>query len=95
MKDGAAAIRAGDFIAAEYSFRSSLADAPDGPAYLGLAETLTAQGRIAEALQTYHTLFNPGPNISWGGTYFTKADLEYALLLNQTGQWTNAVAHYK
>lgn len=93
-EDGEEALQAKDYVSAETSFRDSLATAHDGVAYLGLAEALAGQGRNGEALETYATLFNPGPHESYGGSYFTRANLEYALLLNQTGHWGEAVAHY-
>ena len=100
-EDGVAALQAKDYVAAENDFGNSLANAssrqgfgPRGQAYLGLAEALAGQGRNAEALQTYATLFNPGPHVSYGGSYFTRANLEYALLLSRTGHWGEAIAHY-
>ena len=102
-EDGVAALQAKDYVTAEGDFRSSLTDAPfgqshlgpGGEAYFGLAEALTGQGRIAEALQTYATLFNPDPHESFGGSYFTRVGLRYALLLNQTGQWAEALKRYQ
>ena len=93
-KDGEAALRAKDFVNAEADFRASLAIFP-GEAYLGLAEALTAQGRITEAIQTYRLMFQPNPTCSFGGSYITRTYLNYALLLDQTGQWAEAVAAYQ
>lgn len=93
-RDGEAALRAKDFVNAEANFRASLALFP-GEAYLGLAEALTAQGRTAEAIQTYRLMFKPNPACGFGGSYITRTYLNYALLLDQTGQWAEAVAAYQ
>ena len=89
-------MQARNYIRAEEEFRGAIAaDADSGAAYLGLAEALEAQGKTIEALQAYHGYFNPGPTVSWlGGSAMPKAYLEYALLLNQNGQWAEAAAHY-
>lgn len=93
-QDGKAALRMKDFVRAEDDFRESLSITP-GEAYLGLAEALTAQGRIAEAIQTYRLMFRPNPSCGFGGSYMTRAYLNYALLLDQTGQWAEAIAAYQ
>ena len=95
IKAGQAALKASDFAKAEAEFRASISDSPDGPAYLGLADTLTAQGRVIEAIQTYRMLFHPGNHLSFGGSYFMQAQMKYALLLNRAGQWEEAVAVFE
>jgi tetratricopeptide (TPR) repeat protein len=94
-KEAVLVLKSDDFATAENYFRESLLISPDGPIYLGLAEALTAQGRFDEATQAYQKLFHPGPGISFGGSYFTRARLEYALLLNETNQWAEAVSLYE
>ncbi len=94
-KDGSNALRAKDYASAVASFQAALSNRPDGPPYLGLAEALVGQGKTAEALQAYWSVFHPDAHNSWGGSYYPRAQLEYALLLNQTGQWAEAVAMYE
>ena len=49
-----------------------------------------------EALEAYRVIFQPIPRDSWGGNdFFRRTNLEYALLLNQAGQWGEANAHYE
>ena len=93
-QDGEANLQERNYALAETGFRSALAVQQDGRAYLGLAETLTSEGRTTDALQAYFFVFHPGPGLSWGGSYMPKANLEYALLLNHNGQWTEAVDYY-
>ncbi len=93
-KAGVEALRGKNYPVAEDYFQSVIDGKPDGSAYFGLAETLVAEGHIPEAMQNYRMIFHPVPYVSWGGTYMTKAHLEYALLLNESGQWAEAVAHY-
>ena len=94
-REGVAALTAKIYFAAEQDFRAALSAEPNGSVYLGLGEALAAQGKTAEAMQAYWMVFHPPPHNSWGGSYMARANLEYALLLNQSGQWTEAVAHYE
>ena len=94
LQEGNANLQAKNYALAEADFRDALALEHSGPAYLGLAEALVGQGKTAEARQAYFMLFHPGLRESWGGSYMPKAHLEYALLLNQSGEWAEAVAHY-
>ena len=95
-KDAKVDMQARNYIRAEEEFREAIAtDADGGTAHLGLAEALEAQGKTTDAFQAYHVYFNPNPTVSWlGGSVMPKADLEYALLLNQNGQWAEAAARY-
>ena len=88
-------MRAKSYASAEDSFEASLANVPDGLVYLGLAEALTAQGKAKEALQAYWDLFHPGLHQSWGGSYFSQAEMEYAVLLSENGRWSEAVDRYQ
>ncbi len=94
-RDAKLALQAKNYASAEAGFRNVIADFPSGMAYYGLAETLAAQGKTAEALQAYWQLFHPDAHQSWGGSYFPQAELEYAVLLNRTGHWAEAVAMYE
>ena len=94
-KDGMKALQAKDYVSAETSFRLSLSNLLNGATYLGLAEALVGQGRTADARQAYRLLFHPDAHNSWGGSYYPKAQLEYALLLNENGQWAEAVDMYE
>jgi len=97
-KDGETALRAEDFMSAEEDFRRSISTdptEPNGLVYLGLGEALAGQGQTAEAIKTYETIFDPGAHVGFGGSYFTRARLEYALLLDQTGRWAEAVAAFE
>ncbi len=87
-------LQAKNYVQAEEGFRASIADSPDDRASLGLAETLVAEGKVAEALQTYYLYFHPPVGEFQSDSYAPKANLEYALLLNQQGQWVEAVDHY-
>lgn len=93
--DGAAEMRAKNYVSAQNSFEASLTNAQNGNVYLGIGEALTAQGKTKEALQAYWNLFHPGPRQSWGGTYFSQAEMEYAVLLSENGRWPEAVGRYK
>ncbi len=94
-EEGRAALNAGDFTAAEADFSASVSSHPDGYTYLGLAEALTGQGKTAQALQSYEAIFHPDAHHAWGGTYMLRVHLEYALLLNQTGRWAEALNQYQ
>lgn len=50
---GAKALRDGNYAAAEAAFRESLDTSPERSTYYELAEALTGQGRVAEAIQAY------------------------------------------
>ncbi len=95
LSSAKASLQAGNYAQAEQGFRAAIADDwGDGP-YIGLAETLVAEGRTVEALQTYYAYFHPAVgSFQGGGTIDPKVNLEYALLLNQNGQWMEAVDHY-
>ena len=92
--EGKANLQNKNYSLSEVNFQSAIDASPNGSAYLGLAEAFAGQGKITDALQAYWLLFHPGPRQSWGGSYIPKADLEYALLLDQTGHWDEALAHY-
>jgi tetratricopeptide (TPR) repeat protein len=88
-------LQAKNYVQAEEGFRAAIADDWGDAPYIGLAETLVAEGRTVEALQAYHVYFHPVVgSFQGGGTVDPKVNLEYALLLNQTGEWTEAVDHY-
>ena len=87
-------LQAKNYTQAEEGFRSSIADFPDDRASLGLAETLVAEGKVTEALQTYYLYFHPPVGEFQSDSYAPKANLEYAMLLNQQGQWAEAIDHY-
>lgn len=123
-KEGKAAMGAQDFVTAETDFRAAISVAPAGYLYFDLAKALTEQGRVAEAIQTYRTLFYELPvkncigsddpavvetyrkefaqklyadptRYSRFGSKAPDAWMRYALLLNQTGQWKEAVHFYE
>lgn len=50
---GAQALRAGNYAAAEADFRESINTSPEHSTYYELAEALTGQGRVAEAIGAY------------------------------------------
>ena len=91
---GDAAMRAKDFTTAEADFRACISINPLGAVKRKLAEVLTAEGRIPEALQEYQAVIYPG-----GGHGDDYSDprclLNYAILLNRTGQWDKAVFMYE
>ena len=89
------ALKNRNFAIAEDYFRGTLAIRPDGAAYFSLALALSAQGKQLEAIQTYEKLFHPDGHVSFGGSYFSRAHLEYALLLDQMGNWPEAVGNYQ
>ena len=91
---GKTALKAKNFAIAEEDFREILSD-NGGYAYFGLAEALTGEGKTEEALHAYQQLFDPHIGITMGGSYFPKMRLEYAFLLNQTGQWDKAIDYYE
>ena len=91
---GLTALAAGKFAVAEDELRASILDEPRGERYMALAEALAAQGRTAQALESYNTVFHPPAHFGWGGSYMTRAHLEYAVLLARSGRWGEAVASY-
>lgn len=93
--DAFAALKAKDYATAEADFKNVNSFEPDGEAYFGLALIYTAQGRIPAAFQMYHEVFHPSNGVMTGGTFLTRAHLEYALLLNRAGRWSEAVASYR
>jgi tetratricopeptide (TPR) repeat protein len=117
-------LQAGLFSTAEAEFRASILaskreNQPWTSAYEGLARVLTAQGKTAEAIQTYQTIFYDLPMrgihyddpkkqeayrakvyqnpVQYGGSGSVSVfdGLYYALLLNETGQWPQAVNVYE
>ena len=83
------------FPAAEDDFREALRLFPGIPApYAGLADALEDQGRFAEALDTYRTLFTYPSTIS-STVQETRTRMGYAIALSQAGQWEEAVALYE
>ena len=98
MAEGKANLRAHNFILAEENFREAVSVRPTEEAYLGLGEALVGQGRTMDALQAYQSIFHSNvvrvPGSVNASKDASKADLEYALLLNQNGQWAEAAAHY-
>lgn len=52
---GAQALHHGDYIAAEAAFRESVGITPDAGISYGLAEALTGQGRVADAIEAYRS----------------------------------------
>ncbi|MDQ2688146.1 MAG: hypothetical protein M3Y28_09800 [Armatimonadota bacterium] len=94
-QDAKAAWQAKNYALAEDGYRNLTQTFPTNIAYHGLAKSLAAQGKTAEAIQAYYGLFHPGPNMSWGGSYIPQAQLEDAVLLSQSGRWPEAVALYE
>lgn len=94
-RNGEDALRAKDYKAAEQSFRSAVAGFPFGDAYCGLAEALLGQGRKDEAMQTYRLVIVRDESHVNGANPTTRGLLEYAILLNQSGKWAEAVSAYQ
>lgn len=83
------------FAAAEADFREALAQRPDIPfPCAGLAEALSDQGRYAEALDVYRTLFADPNNLS-STAQETRVRMGYAIALSRLGHWREAVAVYE
>lgn len=116
---GTALMDTKQYAAAEHNFRRVVAiDPKRGLAYSRLANAQRAQGKTADALQTYRTLFyevpmiNNGPSDPKSKAAFRKmlqddparfgygpgtigAQMNYVILLAQTGQWPEAVHFYE
>lgn len=89
-------LQGGDAHSAEESFRAALAlENSNATADPGLAEALTAQGKQAEALQVYRALVYQYPRSLSSAAQEEGTLLRIALLLNQTGQWQEAVIVYQ
>lgn len=90
-----AALQAKDYVAAEAYCREMIAINPSGYVYRTLAEALAAQGRVQEALQVYQGYIMPSDSSGTVNLTDVRALLGYALLLNKTGNWREAVAVFK
>ena len=95
-QQGNAALDAKDYITAEQDFREALDIAPWDVSYdQGLAEALTGQGRIKEAIDAYRLLVAPYPHFITSVADELRTRMRFAILLAQTGQWAEAVANYE
>ncbi len=101
VDQGEALLKAGNYVAAEQTFREASAVQAlgmpkfDPSAERGLAEALVYQGRTAEALQLYRTLIYEDQHKFSSVSQELRTTMRYAILLTQTGQWPEAVAVYE
>ena len=94
-------LKQGNFQAADESFRTALEVAKSSAtginprATRGLAEALVGEGKTAEADQMYRTLIYEEP-LKWSSyAQETRTMMRFAVLLSQTGKWSEATSVYK
>ncbi len=101
VAQGEALLKAGNYGAAEQTFRAaSAAEALGTPGFnpsaeRGLAEALAYQGRTADALPLYRRLIYEYPHNFSSVAQELRTTMRYSILLTQTGQWPEAVAVYE
>ena len=101
VDQGEESLKSGYYQAAEQIFREASAVQLTGipqfnpSAERGLAEALTAQGKITEAIQLYRMLIYQYPRNLSSVAQEVRTLMRYAIVLSQMGQWPEAVSVYE
>lgn len=96
IKDGNKHLQAGEFSQAEGDFRLNIQLGFQNPsAYKGLAEAYIGQGETAPALETYRKLYTDEHFAHSTTLSDVTVLMNYAILLDQAGEWKDAVWAYE